>query len=155
MFEKMVRTQTAKQERTLEEWLRRHDSENPFPADVSLTKNIDYLGDGKACHRMDLYRPANCALYIGKIIVFSVSFVPGRARKQHFLRGLLPLSLLSTLFFSEHCFFLRAVWFVLPILLFSMVAPIWKYAKNFFKMLLTSGHKVCRIGVNECGDLPC
>lgn len=61
MFEKMVRTQTAKQERTLEEWLRRHDSENPFPADVSLTKNIDYLGDGKACHRMDLYRPANCA----------------------------------------------------------------------------------------------
>lgn len=59
MFEKMIKTQSAKQERALEEWLSRHDRANPFPTGIELIENMDYYGDGNHCHRMDLYRPEN------------------------------------------------------------------------------------------------
>ena len=55
MFEKMIETQTKKQEHKLERWMKKHDSEHPFPDDVVLHENIDYIGDGKACHMMDVY----------------------------------------------------------------------------------------------------
>ena len=55
MFEKMIETQTKKQGHKLERWMKKHDSEHPFPDDVVLHENIDYIGDGKACHMMDVY----------------------------------------------------------------------------------------------------
>ena len=48
MLEKMIRSQTAKQEQQLESFLARHDAANPFPEDVLLTA---------PCHRMDIFRP--------------------------------------------------------------------------------------------------
>ena len=57
MLEKMIRSQTAKQEQQLEIFLARHDAANPFPEDVLLTADADYMGDGRPCHRMDIFRP--------------------------------------------------------------------------------------------------
>ena len=57
MLEKMIRSQTAKQEQQLESFLARHDAANPFPEDVLLTADADYMGDGRPCHRMDIFRP--------------------------------------------------------------------------------------------------
>mgnify|MGYP004669976781 CR=1 FL=1 len=57
MFRRMIKAQTAKQEKLLERWIEKHDRENPFPKDVRMTENEDYLGDGKPCHRMDIFRP--------------------------------------------------------------------------------------------------
>ncbi len=57
MLENMVKKQTEKQERMLESWQEKHDRENPFPEDVRLTADVDYVGDGKPCHRIDIYRP--------------------------------------------------------------------------------------------------
>lgn len=54
---KMIRSQTAKQEQQLESFLARHDAANPFPEDVLLTADADYMGDGRPCHRMDIFRP--------------------------------------------------------------------------------------------------
>ena len=42
MLEKMIRSQTAKQEQQLESFLARHDAANPFPEDVLLTADADY-----------------------------------------------------------------------------------------------------------------
>lgn len=39
------------------ELLARHDAANPFPEDVLLTADADYMGDGRPCHRMDIFRP--------------------------------------------------------------------------------------------------
>lgn len=61
MLEKMIRSQTAKQEQQLERFLARHDAEHPFPEDVLLTADVDYLGDGQPCHRMDVFRPRSAA----------------------------------------------------------------------------------------------
>ncbi|MDD7670238.1 MAG: alpha/beta hydrolase [Ruminococcus sp.] len=55
MLEKMIRMQTAKQEKQLERWQKEHDAANPFPDDVSLTENVEYISDGKTYHRMDIY----------------------------------------------------------------------------------------------------
>ena len=57
MLEKMIRSQTVKQEQQLESFLARHDAANPFPEDVLLTADADYMGDGRPCHRMDIFRP--------------------------------------------------------------------------------------------------
>ena len=57
MLEKMIRSQTAKQEQQTGELLARHDAANPFPEDVLLTADADYMGDGRPCHRMDIFRP--------------------------------------------------------------------------------------------------
>ena len=57
MLEKMIRSQTANQEQQLESFLARHDAANPFPEDVLLTADADYMGDGRPCHRMDIFRP--------------------------------------------------------------------------------------------------
>ena len=46
MLEKMIRMQTAKQEKQLERWQKEHDAANPFPDDVSLTENVEYISDG-------------------------------------------------------------------------------------------------------------
>ena len=57
MLTKLIRTQTAKQEAQLENWLKTRTETIPFPADVRLYENLDYMGDGQMCHRMDgLYR---------------------------------------------------------------------------------------------------
>lgn len=57
MLEKMIRSQTAKQARQLDSFLARHDAANPFPEDVLLTADADYMGDALPCHRMDIFRP--------------------------------------------------------------------------------------------------
>lgn len=57
MLEGMVRKQTEKQAQTLDSWLEKHDREVPFPEGVRLHGDQDYMGDGKPCHRMDVYEP--------------------------------------------------------------------------------------------------
>jgi len=57
MLEGMVRKQTEKQAQTLDSWLEKHDREVPFPERVCLHGDQDYMGDGKPCHRMDVYEP--------------------------------------------------------------------------------------------------
>ena len=39
----------------MERWQKEHDDANPFPDDVSLTENVEYISDGKTYHRMDIY----------------------------------------------------------------------------------------------------
>ena len=57
MLEGMVRKQTEKQAQTLDSWLEKHDREVPFPEGVRLHGDQDDMGDGKPCHRMDVYEP--------------------------------------------------------------------------------------------------
>ena len=57
MLEGMVRKQTEKQAQTLDSWLEKHDRDVPFPEGVRLHGDQDYMGDGKPCHRMDVYEP--------------------------------------------------------------------------------------------------
>ena len=57
MFNKMIAQQTAKKEKLLDNFLKKHEAEYPFPEDVELICEIDYMGDGKPCHFMDIYRP--------------------------------------------------------------------------------------------------
>ena len=57
MFNKMIAQQTAKKEKLLDNFLKKHETEYPFPEDVELICDIDYMGDGKPCHFMDIYRP--------------------------------------------------------------------------------------------------
>lgn len=57
MFNKMIAQQTAKKEKLLDNFLKKHEAEYPFPEDVELICDIDYMGDGKPCHFMDIYRP--------------------------------------------------------------------------------------------------
>lgn len=59
MLTKLIRTQTAKQEAQLENWLKTRTETIPFPADVRLYENLDYMGDGQMCHRMDVFVPAD------------------------------------------------------------------------------------------------
>lgn len=58
MLEKMIQTQTQKQAQVLNRWLEKREREQPFPRGVCLTENLPYLDDGEACHKMDVYRPA-------------------------------------------------------------------------------------------------
>ena len=57
MFDKMIAQQTAKKKKLLDNFLEKHEAEYPFPEDVELIQNIDYMGDGRPCHFMDVYRP--------------------------------------------------------------------------------------------------
>ena len=50
MFNKMIAQQTAKKEKLLDNFLKKHEAEYPFPEDVELICDIDYMGDGKPCH---------------------------------------------------------------------------------------------------------
>lgn len=56
MLEKMIKNETAKKAAALDRWMAKHDSANPFPSDVTLTPDIDYIGDGAVCHMTDIYR---------------------------------------------------------------------------------------------------
>ena len=46
MFNKMIAQQTAKKEKLLDNFLKKHEAEYPFPEDVELICDIDYMGDG-------------------------------------------------------------------------------------------------------------
>ena len=50
MFNKMIAQQTAKKEKLLDNFLKKHEAEYLFPEDVELICDIDYMGDGKPCH---------------------------------------------------------------------------------------------------------
>ena len=50
MFNKMIAQQTAKKEKLLDNFLKKHEAEYPFPEDVELICDIYYMGDGKPCH---------------------------------------------------------------------------------------------------------
>ena len=47
MFNKMIAQQTAKKEKLLDNFLKKHEAEYLFPEDVELICDIDYMGDGK------------------------------------------------------------------------------------------------------------
>ena len=57
MLEKMIKNETAKKAAALDRWMAKHDSAHPFPSDVTLTPDIDYIGDGAGCQH-DGYLPA-------------------------------------------------------------------------------------------------
>ena len=48
MFNKMIAQQTAKKEKLLDNFLKKHEAEYPFPEDVELICDIDYMGRWKA-----------------------------------------------------------------------------------------------------------
>ena len=84
MFNKMIAQQTAKKEKLLDNFLKKHEAEYPFPEDVELICDIDYMGDGKPCHFMDIYRPRN---YEGKLpVMFNLhggGFLLGKKEEGH------------------------------------------------------------------------
>jgi len=45
----------------LDNWMARRATEVRLSEDVQLTEDIPYITDGKACHRMDVYRPKDAA----------------------------------------------------------------------------------------------
>ena len=55
MLEGMIRRQTAKQERQLEDWLARREREHPLPEGVTMTADVP-CGEGQ---RMDVFRARN------------------------------------------------------------------------------------------------
>lgn len=75
MFNKMIAQQTAKKEKLLDNFLKKHEAEYPFPEDVELICDIDYMGDGKPCHFMDIYRPR-------KIMKVLPSYIYGKHWKK-------------------------------------------------------------------------
>ena len=83
MFNKMIAQQTAKKEKLLDNFLKKHEAEYPFPEDVELICDIDYMGDGKPCHFMDIYRPRN---YEGKLpVMFNLhggGFLLGKKKRD-------------------------------------------------------------------------
>lgn len=68
MLEKIIEKQTAEQERTLERWMEKHSREVPFPEGVRVVENVDYLGDGAPCHRMDIYCPTDAAAQLPVVV---------------------------------------------------------------------------------------
>lgn len=84
MFEKMIAQQTAKKVKLLDDFLKKHEAEYPFPEDVELIRDIDYMGDGKPCHFMDIYRPKH---YEGRLpIMFNLhggGFLLGKKEEGH------------------------------------------------------------------------
>ena len=83
MFNKMIAQQTAKKEKLLDNFLKKHEAEYLFPEDVELICDIDYMGDGKPCHFMDIYRPRN---YEGKLpVMFNLhggGFLLGKKKRD-------------------------------------------------------------------------
>ena len=84
MFDKMIAQQTAKKKKLLDNFLEKHEAEYPFPEDVELIQNIDYMGDGRPCHFMDVYRPKE---YKGRLpIMFYLhggGFLLGKKEEGH------------------------------------------------------------------------
>ena len=80
----MIAQQTAKKEKLLDNFLKKHEAEYLFPEDVELICDIDYMGDGKPCHFMDIYRPRN---YEGKLpVMFNLhggGFLLGKKEEGH------------------------------------------------------------------------
>lgn len=72
MFEKMIRSNSAKMEQQLENWLDKYSAEHPFPPDVRMQADIDYAGDGAPCHRMDLYLPAEARAGCKLPVLFNI-----------------------------------------------------------------------------------
>lgn len=54
----------------LENWMAKRSAEVHFPGNVEIIEDIPYLDDGKACHRMDIYRPKNGAASLPVIVNF-------------------------------------------------------------------------------------
>ena len=85
MFEKMIRSNSAKMEQQLEDWLDKYSAEHPFPPDVRMQADIDYAGDGAPCHRMDLYLPAEARAGCKLPVLFNIhggGFLLGKKRSQ-------------------------------------------------------------------------
>ena len=80
----MIAQQTAKKVKLLDDFLKKHEAEYPFPEDVELIRDIDYMGDGKPCHFMDIYRPKH---YEGRLpIMFNLhggGFLLGKKEEGH------------------------------------------------------------------------
>lgn len=88
MFEKMIAQQTAKKAKLLDKFLEKHEAQYPFPEDIELIQDVDYMGDGKPCHFMDIYRPKS---YKGKLPVIlicmeEVSFLAKKKRDICFVQ---------------------------------------------------------------------
>lgn len=45
----------------MERWVAEQSSRVPFPEDTEVITDIPYMDDGKKCHLMDIYRPANAS----------------------------------------------------------------------------------------------
>ena len=84
MFDKMIVQQTVKKKKLLDNFLEKHEAEYPFPENVELIQNIDYMGDGRSCHFMDVYRPKE---YKGRLpIMFYLhggGFLLGKKEEGH------------------------------------------------------------------------
>ena len=84
MFEKMIAQQTAKKAKLLDKFLEKHEAQYPFPEDIELIQDVDYMGDGKPCHFMDIYRPKS---YKGKLpVMFNLhggGFLLGKKEEGH------------------------------------------------------------------------
>lgn len=84
MFDKMIAQQTVKKKKLLDNFLEKHEAEYPFPENVELIQNIDYMGDGRPCHFMDVYRPKE---YKGRLpIMFYLhggGFLLGKKEEGH------------------------------------------------------------------------
>lgn len=59
IFEQMIRKKTREEKERLEKWMKKHNKKIPFPDTVRVIKNVSYIQDGKASHRMDIYCPKN------------------------------------------------------------------------------------------------
>lgn len=57
IFEHMIMKKTQEEKERLEKWMRKHNKKLTFPDTVQEIKDIPYKKDGKAWHRMDIYRP--------------------------------------------------------------------------------------------------
>ena len=71
MFNKMIAQQTAKKEKLLDNFLKKHEAEYPFPEDVELICDIDYMGDGKPCHFSGMYyttKPDSIGIFLPSYI---------------------------------------------------------------------------------------
>lgn len=86
MFEKMIAQQTAKKAKLLDKFLEKHEAQYPFPEDIELIQDVDYMGDGKPCHFMDIYRPKS---YKGKLpVMFNLhggGFLLGKKEEGHLI----------------------------------------------------------------------
>ena len=80
----MIAQQTAKKAKLLDKFLEKHEAQYPFPEDIELIQDVDYMGDGKPCHFMDIYRPKS---YKGKLpVMFNLhggGFLLGKKEEGH------------------------------------------------------------------------
>ena len=57
MFEKMIAQQTAKKAKLLDKFLEKHEAQYPFPEDIELIQDVDYMGDGKPLSLIHISEP--------------------------------------------------------------------------------------------------